>query len=110
MPSEFDASQTHVGVINDGVTVASEGAPLESIARADIVEILVETFSGDAPSRHVLWFIKHSKGWTLFFPGGSSGEAQLLEWFRSFDGFDWTKLEEARACETRTDFVLWRRQ
>ena len=109
----FKKSLNHMRQIHfafDGRVITADGplARKTSVRVEDIHEIGVETNDGGPFIEDVYWLInRDSDG--LRIPQGSPVFKSLMDYFGSYEGFDWKPFGEAMACTDCRYFLCWKR-
>lgn len=93
----------------DGQTITADGplARWVSVRAEDIREIGVETIDAGPFIEDVFWLVNRDTD-GLRIPRKSSVFKTLMDYFGSFEGYDWQPFTEAMACTDCRYFLCWR--
>ena len=94
----------------DSHTITGDG-PLGrkiSVRVEDICEIGIETNDAGPFQEDVFWLINRETD-GLRIPHESPVFSALMDYFRSFEGFDWQPCTDAMSCTDCRFFLCWRR-
>jgi len=82
----------------------------ESVARADLEEVIIETNDTGPWGADVWWVLVGAAGrGGCAIPQGATGEKDLLETLQRLPGFDNQALIDAMCCTDNKRFLCWRR-
>lgn len=88
------------------ITSTCPNGIVHCIQRSELKEVAIVTTDSGPWAADVWWHFTCAKG-ELAFPGGSTGEAKIIEWVHRLPSFNSEQLIKAMGSTTNARFVCW---